>query len=44
MRQAIGLNNLQIVFDPVNLLSADNWQEADRMVGQPATIDSFAAL
>jgi sugar phosphate isomerase/epimerase len=32
MLQAVGSNNLQIVFDPVNLLSANNWQEADRII------------
>ena len=32
MLEAVGSNNLQIVFDPVNLLSVDNWQEADRMI------------
>ncbi len=32
MLEAVGSNNLQVVFDPVNLLSADNWQEADRII------------
>jgi len=32
MLEAVGSNNLQVVFDPVNLLSADNWQAADRMI------------
>ena len=32
MLEAVGSNNLQIVFDPVNLLSVDNWQEADQMI------------
>jgi len=32
MLEAVGSNNLQVVFDPVNLLSPDNWQEADRII------------
>ena len=30
----VGSNNLQVVFDPVNLLSIENWREQDRVIGE----------
>ncbi len=46
MLDAIRSNNLQIVFDPVNLLSPDNWQEADRLIEESFQLfgDRIAAL
>jgi sugar phosphate isomerase/epimerase len=35
----IGSNNLQVVFDPVNLLSEDNWEDQDRVVAE--SLDLF---
>jgi sugar phosphate isomerase/epimerase len=33
MLQSVASNNLQVVFDPVNLLSEDNWREQERVIG-----------
>lgn len=30
----VGSNNLQIIFDPVNLVNADNWREQDAIIGE----------
>jgi L-ribulose-5-phosphate 3-epimerase len=35
----IGSNNLQVVFDPVNLLSIDNYQQQDRLIQE--SFDQF---
>lgn len=32
--EEIGSNNLQVVFDPVNLLSIDNYREQDRVINE----------
>jgi len=34
MLDAVASNNLQVVFDPVNLLSLDNHQEQERVIGE----------
>ena len=34
MLDEVGSNNLQVVFDPVNLLSPDNYHEQERVIGE----------
>jgi L-ribulose-5-phosphate 3-epimerase len=34
MLESVASNNLQVVFDPVNLLSLDNYHEQERIIGQ----------
>jgi L-ribulose-5-phosphate 3-epimerase len=34
MLDAVASNNLQVVFDPVNLLSLENYREQERVIGQ----------
>jgi len=34
MLDAVASNNLQVVFDPVNLLSLDNYHEQERVIGE----------
>jgi len=34
MLDEVGSNNLQVVFDPVNLLSPDNYHEQERIIGE----------
>jgi L-ribulose-5-phosphate 3-epimerase len=34
MLDAVASNNLQVVFDPVNLLSLDNYREQERVIGE----------
>ncbi|MFH0991702.1 MAG: TIM barrel protein [bacterium] len=34
MLESVASNNLQVVFDPVNLLSLDNYREQERIIGE----------
>ena len=34
MLDSVASHNLQVVFDPVNLLSHDNWHEQERVIGE----------
>jgi len=46
MLDAVGSNNLQVVFDPVNLLSLENHREQERIIGESLELfgDRIAAI